>query len=222
MDLVAPIIRTPVEELITVLKPHPENYVNHPADQIEEIKASIKDHGLYRNIVISKDYFILAGHGVIEACKQLGIEKVPVVVMPFPHDHIGAKKLMVADNETSHLREIDDRKLSEILKLVQEEDQLEGTGYTKQMLANLCFITRPKSEINSMNEAAAWAGMPDYDESEAPFRVIVAMETEADREAFMNLIGSQLVNKKQGKTWSIWYPERERDDSKSIRFETKE
>jgi len=44
---------------IQILKPHPENYNSHPEDQISHLKESIKANGIYRNIVISSDDFIL-------------------------------------------------------------------------------------------------------------------------------------------------------------------
>ena len=65
---------------VSLLKPHPENYKKHPQDQLEHISKSIQENGIYRNIVISNDNVILAGHGVFEACKRLGFVKVPTVI----------------------------------------------------------------------------------------------------------------------------------------------
>ena len=56
---------------LTKLKPHPDNYADHPADQIDHIKQSITLFGVYRNIVVSKDNYILAGHGVVEAARSM-------------------------------------------------------------------------------------------------------------------------------------------------------
>ena len=64
---------------VSLLKPHQENYKKHPQDQLEHISKSIKENGIYRNIVISNDNVILAGHGVFEACKRLGFVKVPTL-----------------------------------------------------------------------------------------------------------------------------------------------
>ena len=52
-----------IEKLI----PHPDNYKEHPDQQLDHIIRSIEDHGFYRNVVIAKDNTILAGHGVVLA-----------------------------------------------------------------------------------------------------------------------------------------------------------
>jgi ParB-like chromosome segregation protein Spo0J len=70
----------PELELETVrldsLKPHSKNYHYHPDDEIEHIMESVKEHGVYRNIVVAREGTILAGHGVVEAMRRLGIETV--------------------------------------------------------------------------------------------------------------------------------------------------
>jgi len=86
---------------IQILKPHPENYNSHPEDQISHLKESIKANGIYRNIVISSDDFILCGHGVVEAMKQLEIQEAPIIRVPFLHSDLRAKKLLIGDNEIS-------------------------------------------------------------------------------------------------------------------------
>lgn len=45
------------------LKPHPRNYRGHPDDQLAHIERSIRDNGVYRNVLVARDYTILAGHG---------------------------------------------------------------------------------------------------------------------------------------------------------------
>jgi ParB-like chromosome segregation protein Spo0J len=55
---------------INLIKPHPKNYKKHPQDQLEHICKSIRENGIYRNILIANDNIILAGHGVYEACKN--------------------------------------------------------------------------------------------------------------------------------------------------------
>ena len=59
------------------LRPHPRNYREHPEDQLAHLKQSIQKHHIYRNIVIARDGTILAGHGVVEAAKALGLETIP-------------------------------------------------------------------------------------------------------------------------------------------------
>lgn len=63
----------PTEKVaIASLRPQPENYRQHPEDQIAHIVESITRLGVYRPIVVSEDNVILAGHGLCEALTQMG------------------------------------------------------------------------------------------------------------------------------------------------------
>jgi len=189
---------------IKLLKPHPENYKTHPEDQIEHLKTSIQEFGVYKPIVTAKDYTILIGHGVCQACEELGCEVVPVVRTALnPMDHL-AIKLMVSDNETPHLSVRDDRKLSELLKGIPI---LKGTGYDEAMLANLVHITRPKSEIRDFNAAAHWVGMPEYEPSEKPWQIIIAFLTQEDRDKFAEQYELDFTQKYE-KCWTAQWPTR--------------
>ena len=61
------------------LKPYDRNARTHSAQQIAQIAASIKAFGFNNPVLIDKDGGIIAGHGRVEAAKQLGLENVPCV-----------------------------------------------------------------------------------------------------------------------------------------------
>lgn len=128
---------------IDTLKPHPRNYKQHPDDQLEHIITMIRQHGHYRNIVISSDNYILAGHGVVLASKKMGLVEVPVHRLDVGYEHPEAIKVLVADNEIAHLAEQDDRLLSELLKGIVDDGStdLKGTGFDEMMLVNLIFVS---------------------------------------------------------------------------------
>lgn len=211
-------------ELIAVsaLKPHPRNYRAHPDDQLEHLGESLKEHGLYRNVVIAQDGTILAGHGVVEAARRVGLEEVNAVRLPIDPESPAALKVLTGDNEIEHLAEQDDRLLSELLKEISESDPLAllGTGYDEHMLANLVFVTRPASEIRDFDEAAHWVGMPEHGEGPETVKLIISFESEADRGRLMELIGASVIKKATGESWSIWWPEKEREELSHVRFET--
>ena len=96
------------------LKPHPRNYKEHPEQQLEHIIKSIEEHGFYRNIVVAKDNTILAGHGVVQASKLMGKQKVPVIRLDIDSDSTQALKVLTSDNEIGNLAMVDDRQLSEV------------------------------------------------------------------------------------------------------------
>jgi ParB-like chromosome segregation protein Spo0J len=213
-DFQIPFTNKIVSKNISDLKPHPKNYKKHPEDQLQHLINSIKENGIYRTIIISNDNYILAGHGVVEACKKLNLKKVPTLQLNIDSNNIKALKLLTADNEVSHLGEVNERELSEILKDILDKDTLLGTGYDEMMLSNLIFITRPKDEIDSINAAQEWVGLPEYERSVNPEKITVSFENKEDRNEFAKKLGIRLTEK----TKSIWFPYREDDDVKSIEF----
>jgi hypothetical protein len=197
------------------LKPHPRNYKTHPEDQIQHICRSIEENGVYRNIVIAKDNTILAGHGVVEACRKLKLKSVPVIELPIKSTSPKAIKLLASDNEVSHLGETNERQLSEILKEIMEDGDLLGTGYDEMMLANLAYVTRPRDEIKDFDEAKEWLGMPEFENTEKYPNITIHFRTMENKLAFQKEIGLEITEK----TKSVWWPKEERDDLKSVKYE---
>jgi len=203
------------------LRPHPRNYRGHPEDQLEHLEASLREHGFYRNIVVARDGTILAGHGVVEAARRLGHEVVPVVRLDLDPGDARALKVLAGDNELGRFAEVDDRGLTDLLRQIADQDLsgLLGTGYDQQMLAGLALITRPESELATIDHAAEWAGLPAFEPFSAPYRVVVSLETPADRDRLLERIGVTVVNRKDRETWSVRWPPREKEDIGSLRFE---
>ena len=211
-----------VETKISDLKPHPRNYRKHPEDQLAHIIASIKAHGYYRNVVVAKDGTILAGHGVVEASKKMGLKTVPVIRLSIGPNTPAALKVLTSDNEISNLAEVDDRVLTGLLKELSNVDDLVGTGFDKEMLAALTFVTRPASEVRDLNEAAHWVGMPAYEEGGTPIRLIVSFKKREDLEEFVSKHNLKIDKSAiKGETWSTRWPWTEREDSAKIKFERK-
>ena len=65
----------PIEEL----KPYANNAKVHTAEQIEQIKQSIKEFGFNDPIAIWRNNEIIEGHGRLIAASEMGLEKVPVI-----------------------------------------------------------------------------------------------------------------------------------------------
>jgi len=124
---------------IADLKPHPRNDGSHPPAEIAHLKASLTQHGIYRNVVIAQDGTLLAGHGVVEAARQVGYTHVPAERKPYGPDDPRALQILVGDNHIARLREQDDRMLAALLQGLAAEDPaaLLGTGYDAEALAAL-------------------------------------------------------------------------------------
>lgn len=159
---------------ISKLKPHPRNYRNHPAEQVEQIKESIRRSGLFRNVVIAKDGTILAGHGVVEACRGLGMKNLMAVTLPIESESKAALAVLAGDNELSRMGTVDDRLLSQILTEVRESEiGLLGTGYSDAALESLIgrLGNQPPTDFPEVSEGVnvefqcpkcsyRWSGKP--------------------------------------------------------------
>jgi DNA modification methylase len=84
----------PVDRLV----PYANNARTHSKKQINQIAESIKRFGFCNPVLISADYTIIAGHGRVQAAKQLGIIEVPVRKLPhLSRDEVRA--YILADNK---------------------------------------------------------------------------------------------------------------------------
>lgn len=213
-------------EMVSVdsLKPHPKNYRKHGADQLAHIVASIKEHGFYKNVVIAKDGTILAGHGAVEAAKEIGLKEIPIVRLDVGSNDKRAMKILTGDNEISKLSEVDDRLLSEILKDIAEFslDDLLGTGFDGKQLANLVYVSRPANEVKDFDAAAEWVGLPAYeerDETKAKLPIIeITFQNNEDRDKFVEETKLRIGTKIGDRKWATTWPFLGRNDTKNIRF----
>jgi hypothetical protein len=173
------------------LKPHPENYRAHPPEQIEELRASLREFGIARNLVVSADGYVLAGHGVREAASAEGIEEVPGYPLPYPHDDPRARKFLVLDNTVSRMAEDDDKTLAALLASIQQTDEqgLAGTGYDDagldKMIGELAaedHFTRSESAPQAgRDDCSAWGGEKlDRGQEAIKFSVVVPSGPEQD------------------------------------------
>jgi hypothetical protein len=212
------VVLTPELVDIATLLPHPRNYRTHPEDQIAHVAARLREFGQYKNVVVARDWTILGGHGVVLAAQSIGMTQLLVVRLGLDPNSPQALKLLAGDNEVARLAENDDRLLTEMLKEIDTLDGLLGSVFDPAMLAALAMVTRPSSELANSNDAAQWAGMPEYEEGENPLRLVVSFRSAGDRKKFCE--GAKLVALKMStQTWSCWWPEKEIDDRSSVRFE---
>jgi hypothetical protein len=115
---------------IDSLTPHARNFRQHPPAQLSHLQASLREYGWARNVVVSRDNVILAGHGIVEAARKEGHATVPVYRLNLKGDDPKAEKFLVLENTVSRLAEDDDTQLAALLADVQRTEGLDGTGYT--------------------------------------------------------------------------------------------
>lgn len=212
-------IHPPETVAVADLKRHPKNYRSHPEDQLVHLEQSLREHGMYRNVVVARDLTILAGHGVVEAATRMGLEEMLVIRLDLDPDDPKALKVLAGDNELPRFAENDDRALADLLMLINEVDVdgLLGTGYDEHMLANLLFVTRSESEVPNLDAAAQWVGLPGFEGAEKRITLTIHFDTPEDREKLMAQL-ELATSAKNREAWATWWPPRPDNDRTSLRF----
>lgn len=82
------------------LRPYDKNAKEHPARQVDQIAASIREFGFRQPIVVDGEGLVIAGHGRLLAAKQLGMERVPCVRAD-DLTEAQVRALRLADNKTN-------------------------------------------------------------------------------------------------------------------------
>ena len=116
---------------IDELKPNPKNSRKHTRKQILQLCRSIETFGFTVPALIDQDYNVIAGHGRILACRELGRSEIPAVMIEGLSE---AKRhaLMIADNRLAENAEWDNQLLAEQLKdlaLADLDFSLEVIGF---------------------------------------------------------------------------------------------
>jgi hypothetical protein len=79
------------------LRPYDRNARTHSRKQVHQIAASIRQFGFTNPVLIDGGSCIIAGHGRVQAAKQLGMDRVPTVLL----EHLSEAELRayrLADN----------------------------------------------------------------------------------------------------------------------------
>lgn len=116
----------PLMRRIDDVQQHPENY---NCGDTEALSESIMASGMYRPIYVQKSTgYIVAGNHTWMACKELGAEQIPMVMLDV--NDTTARRIMVADNRIASLARPDNGQLLALLDRITAEDQsLMGTGF---------------------------------------------------------------------------------------------
>ena len=103
------------------LLPHPDNPRIHSKKQIRKVAESIRAFGFRMPVVIDHSSRLVCGHARVEACKLLGIDRVPSLrVTDLSEEQV--RGLMIADNRLTELSTWDDQLLGENLKILSNLD----------------------------------------------------------------------------------------------------
>jgi DNA modification methylase len=120
-----------VTRLIDALILDPKNPRLHNRRQVRQIARSITAFGFNVPILVDAELKVIAGHGRVLACRELGWREVPTICL----EHLNEaqrRAFMVADNRLTETSVWDDRLLAEQLRelsLLDLDFSLEATGF---------------------------------------------------------------------------------------------
>ncbi len=117
---------------LTGLRLDARNPRTHSPRQIKQIARSIEAFGFNVPVLIDAQGQVIAGHGRVLACQQLGWTEIPAIRL----DHLSpdqARAFMVADNRLSDTSAWNEQLLAETLRdlsLAELDFDLEAVGFT--------------------------------------------------------------------------------------------
>jgi DNA modification methylase len=121
---------------IDQLRPWPRNARTHSRKQIKQIAESIRHFGFTNPVLIDGENRILAGHGRVEAARQLGMTSVPCLRV----DHLSPaekRAYVLADNKLALNAGWDEELLALELKELMEVDIEFDVGLTGFSIAEV-------------------------------------------------------------------------------------
>lgn len=158
------------------IKPNPANYNQHSASQIAEIVASFTEFGVDQPVITNAKGVLIAGHGRIEAARQSGMTEYPVVVNDL--SSLDATRRMIGDNRLAALAEPNQDTLGELLRQLQAEDALAGTGYDGAAVDSLLAELAKDISTTASGNGAGTAARPSLSDRfiVPPFSVLDARQ----------------------------------------------
>ena len=115
-------------------------YANNPRNNdaaVESVAKSIEKFGFIGAIILNKDKVIINGHTRMKACKKLGMETIPAIIV----DHLTKEQedaLRIADNKTGEIAEWNEDLLRAELKALEEAGfGIEDLGFDNSELEAL-------------------------------------------------------------------------------------
>jgi DNA modification methylase len=137
---------------LSALQPDPANARTHGPANLDAITSSLRRFGQAEPLIVQAGTMrLIAGHGRLEVMKRLGWAEAAIVELDV--ESIDAAALAIALNRSSELAEWDDVALAQVLATLQQEDALDGTGYSEDEVRTLLAAV----------DAAAREGLCDPD-----------------------------------------------------------
>ena len=140
---------------ISKLVPYVNNARTHSPEQINKLRASLREFGFINPVIIDREFGIIAGHGRVMAAREEGIAEVPCVFV----DHLTEaqkKAYILADNRMAMDAGWDEELLRVEIEALQGADFDVGlTGFDDKEIADLIKTDSGKVEDDDFDLTAA-------------------------------------------------------------------
>ena len=123
-------------EPISSIIPYEKNPKLHPPEQVTKIANSIKRFNWDQPIVVDSNRVIIKGHGRYLAAKELGMDKVPIIIRTDMSDS-KVRASRIADNQSAQSYWHIGNLLAEMETLYGMDAPLESTGYNLSEIRQL-------------------------------------------------------------------------------------
>lgn len=143
-------------ELVDIDKliPYVNNARTHSPEQINKLRASLREFGFINPVIIDDKFNVVAGHGRIAAAQAEGIKEVPCVYVDYLTE-AQKKAYILADNRMAMDAGWDEEMLRVELEALQDMAfDLSMTGFDEKELADL-FKTEEEVEDDDFDLDAA-------------------------------------------------------------------
>jgi hypothetical protein len=173
---------------VGALRPNPSNARTHSARQVRKIAKSIKAFGFNNPILTDDNYLVIAGHGRLEAAKQLKMAAVPVLRL----SHMNKEQVrayILADNKLALEAGWDREMLTiELQGLIDLEFEVELSGFETAEIDLILGDATDSGEETYIR----WIRPSDGDRDLVQFQTAPAVAWEQTIEPITQIQGSSL------------------------------
>ncbi|RPF49566.1 ParB family chromosome partitioning protein [Thermodesulfitimonas autotrophica] len=147
----------PNEVPVSLLKPHPRNAELFPEKLPDELwrqmVEDVRENGILNPLIVAPDYTVLAGHLRLEAAKEAGLARVPVIIRDLDPESEEAVSLLIRDNLLR--RQLSDVQVARLIRKLKELRGVKRGGDRRSEEA------RSNCQFGSLIEIANVVGLPE-------------------------------------------------------------
>jgi hypothetical protein len=193
---------------------NPLNYRRHGEVQREALRLMLGQVGWVQGVIENeRTGNLIDGHARIEEAQR----DDPKQLVPYLRVDLSPaeeKAVLATLDPLAGLAEIDPESLEKLYnETIADMPELDD------LLADLRAPYVGRGDARYLNATDEWVGMPEFTPGELPFKIIVNFETEKARAAFATKHRLRFL-KKEAKAWTTWEPFKEREDRRSLKYES--